>query len=124
MATPEQEKERSHQLALRDIQNIKLLRENEAFNNYWMRKLRERHARALDRLVHDPAFKTVSRMVDGKETLVEVPFCTKEQREETRQVVLAYEDLMSMMDRDYNSAGGQLVAEHERDNFFIDPSVR
>jgi hypothetical protein len=113
---------RAHELALRDIQNIKALRESEPFRNYWMRKLKDRHERALDRLVHDPAFKMVTRMVDGKETTIEVPFCTKEQREETRQVVLALEDLMGMMDRDYNSAGSQLIGERNT-GFNRDPGL-
>jgi hypothetical protein len=103
------ELERSREVAARQIQHIKLLRESEAFNNYWLYRLKQRHATALDSLIHDPATKIVTRKADGKETQVEIPFCTKERREEIRQLVLAYEDLLRMMDMDYNSAAGLLT---------------
>lgn len=103
------EVERSREVAARQIQHIKQLRESEAFNNYWLYRLKMRHAAAVDSLLHDPPTKVIKRKVDGKETDVEVPFCTKERREEIRQVVLAYEDLLRMMEQDYNSAGGLLL---------------
>jgi hypothetical protein len=103
------ESERSRELAARQIQHIKQLRESEAFNLYWMHNLKKRHAEAVDSLIHDPATKIVTRKIDGKETQVEVLFCTKERREEIRQVVLVYEDMIRKMDVDYNSAAGFLT---------------
>ena len=101
-------KQLSKELALRQIEAIKVLRQNEHFQNYFLRRIKDKHANLLDRLIHDPATKKITQKIDGKDVTVEVPFCTKEQREEIRQVVLAYEELLFMMDRDYASASGFL----------------
>jgi hypothetical protein len=98
----------SKDLALRDIQNIKALRESDPFRQYWLRRLQDRHAAALDSLIHDPVTKIVTRRADGRDTQVEIPFCTKDRREEIRQVVLAYESLLGMMDDDYAACSRML----------------
>jgi len=106
----------SKELALRDIQNIKALRESDPFRQYWARRLKDRYDAALRSLIHDPATKVVTRKTpEGKEYQIEIPYCTKDRREEIRQVVLAYKDLMEMMDNDYASASNRLQELQEKD---------
>ena len=100
--------QQSKELALRQLESIKALRESSHFHNYFLYRLKEKHGTLVDRLIHDPATKKVTRLVDGKPVEVEIPFCTKEQREEIRQVILELEDILGMMSRDEHSAAAYL----------------
>lgn len=66
--------------ATQDLANIAALRENEPFQNYFVRRLNERHAAAATAFKYD----TLSH----------------EDREVQRRLVLEYEDIAKMMAKD------------------------
>lgn len=82
---------RSKQVAQRDLECIRALRESDAFNLYWMRRLKQKHADIDDIFRNHPASK-----VD------------KEEREILRRILKEYEDLMGMMAKDEAGARSQL----------------
>lgn len=73
--------------ATKDIEDIKALRESEPFKRYWLRRLNYKRA-AIEK----------SFLRDGPELV------SKDRREEMRQVILAYDELLSMMDADDRGA--------------------
>ncbi len=66
----------------RDLQDIRTLRKNEAFNRYWVEQLKRKRAETDEKFRNDPADK-----------------CSPARREELRQQLILLDDLLGMMDR-------------------------
>ncbi len=81
MSTPDQTQAR--EAARQDGIDIRELRECKGFTRYWLRRLRQRREETNRKFHEDPPEK-----------------CSKDRREELRQLVIAYDDLLGMMDRD------------------------
>ena len=80
----------SDELARRDLGDIGTLRNTEAFDRYFMRRLRQDQAKV------EAEFKR------GK--------MDKDEREVLRRITLIYEDILDMMKRDEGSIRSQLSA--------------
>lgn len=83
------------EVAKRDLDDIKHLRENEHFRRYFLRRLNERADYYEDQLKHGEM--------------------TKEVREETRRIYNEYEYLAGMMDRDFASCAKNITAATQVD---------
>lgn len=95
--TPDPEAQRSLEVARHDIEAIKALQKNEHFNRYWLRRLKDRRDLA-DRSFHeDPPSK-----------------CDPMQREALRQVVEAYDGLLTMMQIDERLCREKLEVDARR----------
>lgn len=70
----------SKEIAAHDLADIKALRESEAFKRYWIRRMNERHAKLATAFKYD--------------------VMSHEERETHRQIVLEYEDIARMMEKD------------------------
>lgn len=71
----------SRELANRDLADIRSLKESEAFQRYWLRRLKTKREAAFNKFLKDDQMGL-------------------EERETFRQIVLCYDDLLGMMDRD------------------------
>ncbi len=78
------------EMARTDLIDIRALKRNEAFQRYWMRRLRQKKDEALRALAHDTM--------------------DHEKREATRQVYLTYLELEKIIDRDEGSLIAQIDA--------------
>ncbi len=78
-----------------DLEDIVSLKNSDAFNRYWLRRLKQKRENAEREFKYEPASKI-----------------TKERREELRQVMLALEELEKMMDVDQGNikAVGKIAA--------------
>ena len=73
----------SREVARQNGVDIRELRESVAFERYWLRRVRMKRDAAFKSFMHDPPEK-----------------CRYERREELRQLVLAYDELLGMLDAD------------------------
>lgn len=67
----------SEELARRDLADIRSLRESAAFDRYWVRRLKDKRHAEMEKFLKDGTL-------------------THEQREISRALVLAYDDLINM----------------------------
>lgn len=83
----------SRELATRDIEAIKQLRENGPFNTYFLRRLRMKHDAIEEKFKYDTPQK-----------------CDAAEREILRRLMLEYEnEILSLMDRDDAAAQSTLT---------------
>lgn len=82
--------DQSADLANRTLNDIKVLRESEAFNRYWLARMRARRA------------------------AIQLKYNTEPANEATRQVLAAYDDLEKIMANDEMSAQATLVTQQRR----------
>lgn len=80
MTTAEQKQQVALEIAKRDIQDIRALRESEPFRRYFIRRLNQRHDEMATKFKYDKM--------------------SHEDREIARRLILEYEDIAQMMDRD------------------------
>lgn len=73
--------------ARRDIEDIGVLRKTEAFSRYWLRRLKQKRDDT------EKSFK-----------FAPVAECTPARREELRQLLLVFEELLGMMEADDSAA--------------------
>jgi hypothetical protein len=74
----------TQELAKRDLQDIQTLRESEAFNRYFMRRIKKRREQVMEELLKTPL--------------------THAELEAHRAIVNTLDDIISMADRDEVSA--------------------
>lgn len=73
----------AEEVARRDVSDIRFLRENPAFNNYWLRRLKQKREIVAERFRYGP-IKEVGH----------------EEREILRRILDEYDELMQMMTKD------------------------
>ena len=100
--TPEEESKKAFELqARRDIQDIRDLRENAAFNRYFLRRLKQRRDETEQSYRHDPEY-VVKKDEMGREYRAIV--CSKEDREILRQKLDLLEELLGLLSTDEGSS--------------------
>ena len=102
-----EERKRFELQARRDLQDIRDLRSNAAFQRYFMRRLMQVRNEVADRYHNDPLDKTVMvKQFEGdKEGLpVKVEVCGHEEREILRRLLLELNKLCGLLDDDESSA--------------------
>ena len=85
--TAQIETEAAVRSAQQDLEDISTLKRTDAFERYWLRRLRSKQAALEERFRNDPPEK-----------------CSKDQREEIRLQIVLIDELMAMMKRDEASA--------------------
>jgi len=80
MTAAEHAHAQAKEIAVHDLADINALRESEPFKRYWIRRMNERHAKLATAFKYDKM--------------------SHEERENRRQLVLEYEDIARMMEKD------------------------